>query len=63
MQNPTPHTESPQSPEAVRRFLFYLILVAAAGLAALEIELSNSLEEAVQSEIQPRSASQPERSQ
>ena len=46
-----PH--SPLGPGAVRRFLFYLVLAAAIGLAALEIELSNNLEEAAQSETQP----------
>jgi hypothetical protein len=52
--------ETSPTPEAARRILFYLILGAAAGVAALEIELSTSLEEAVQSETQPRPASQPE---
>jgi hypothetical protein len=54
--------EHPRSPEAVRRTLFYLILGAAVGLAALEIELSTSPEEAAQLEAPPRPASQPERS-
>jgi hypothetical protein len=55
--------DSPVSPEATRRFLFYLVLAVAAGLAALEIELSNSLEEAAQSETQPRPTPTSERSQ
>jgi len=55
--------ESPLSPEAARRFLFYLILAAAAGLAALEIELSNSLDEAAQPETQPTPTPTSERSQ
>jgi hypothetical protein len=54
--------ERPLSPEAVRRRVFYLILGTAAGLAALEIELSTSLEDAARFETPPPPASQPERS-
>jgi len=54
--------EHPLSPEAVRRIVFYLILGAAAGLAALEIELSTSQEETAPFETLPPPASQPERS-
>lgn len=50
------------SPEAVRRIVFYLVLGAAAGLGALEIELSTNLEEAAPFETLPPPASQPERS-
>ena len=55
--------ESSQSQEAVGRILFYLVLAGAAGLTALEIELSNSPEEATQSEAQPRPALTSGRSQ
>ena len=54
--------EHPRSPEVVRRIVFYLILGAAAGLAALEIELSTSLEGTAPFETLPPPASQPERS-
>ena len=50
--------ESSLTPEAIRRILFYLILGVAAALAALEIELSTTPEEATRSETQPRPASQ-----
>ena len=49
-------------PDAVGRILFYVVLGAAFGLAALEIELSTGLE-AVQSESEPPPASQSERNQ
>jgi hypothetical protein len=55
--------ESSLTPEAIRRLLFYLILGVAAALAALEIELSTTPEEATRSESQPQPPSQPERSQ
>jgi len=55
--------ESSKSPEGVGRILLYLVLAAAAGLAALEIELSNIPEEATQSETQPRPAPTSGRSQ
>jgi len=52
----------PLSPEAVRWIVFYLILGAAAGLAALEIELSTGLEETAPFETLPPPAPEPERS-
>jgi hypothetical protein len=49
------------SPEAVRRIVFYVILGVAAGLAALEIELSTTQKEAAAFLDSPPPASHPER--